>query len=336
MPVQMNHIDRVKAALKGAPVDRPPASMWRHFYNLETSTDGTVKSLVDFQRRYDWDYMKVNVRAQYHAEDWGATYVYPGGPYDSPHADKLPVKKAADWARLKPLDPTKGALGAHLEVLRRINAEFKGQVPLLMTVFGPLGVASKLVESDDVLSQHMKEDPKSVKSGLEAITQTFAAYVPKCLEAGASGLFFATTGWGTYDRINDLQFDEFSRPYDLRVLAAARPGWFNVLHVCKSHNMLRRLADYPVQAFNWDSLDPTNPTLRDGLSITTRAVIGGIPQKGTEKLTPQDAKRFVDEAMTQTGGRRFLLGTGCTFSPRTPDAVVAAFKQAVDALSAKA
>lgn len=33
MPHNMTHWERVRAALEGAPVDRPPMSMWRHFYH---------------------------------------------------------------------------------------------------------------------------------------------------------------------------------------------------------------------------------------------------------------------------------------------------------------
>ena len=66
-----------------------------------------------------------------------------------------------------------------------------------------------------------------------------------------SGLFYATTHWGNYDRLNDAQFERFSRPFDLRLLKLAQSCPFNVLHVCKSNNMLEKLSDYPVHAFNW-------------------------------------------------------------------------------------
>ena len=73
MTESMNHRERVLACLAGGDVDRPPVSMWRHFYAEETAPDTLAEAMLGFQRDYDWDFMKVNPRASYHAEDWGLT-----------------------------------------------------------------------------------------------------------------------------------------------------------------------------------------------------------------------------------------------------------------------
>ena len=72
MADQMTHWERVRGALQGQALDRPPLSMWRHFYRQETSAQGLADAMLGFQRRFDWDFMKVNPRASYHAEDWGS------------------------------------------------------------------------------------------------------------------------------------------------------------------------------------------------------------------------------------------------------------------------
>ena len=89
--------ERVKAALAGEPVDRPPVSMWRHFYDLETTAEDLAEAMLGFQRQCDWDFMKVNPRAQYHVEDWGATFRYTGDPYTGPTATHVPVASPGDW-----------------------------------------------------------------------------------------------------------------------------------------------------------------------------------------------------------------------------------------------
>ena len=60
-------------------MDRPPVSMWRHFYAEETAADTLAEAMLGFQREYDWDFMKVNPRASYHAEDWGLEMRTGGG-----------------------------------------------------------------------------------------------------------------------------------------------------------------------------------------------------------------------------------------------------------------
>ena len=62
----MNHRERVIACLAGEEIDRPPASMWRHFYEAETAAETLAMEMIEFQRQFDWDFMKVNPRASYH------------------------------------------------------------------------------------------------------------------------------------------------------------------------------------------------------------------------------------------------------------------------------
>ena len=51
---------RIEATLQGEVVDRPAVSFWRHFYKEETSAKGLADAMLGFQKKYDWDFMKVN------------------------------------------------------------------------------------------------------------------------------------------------------------------------------------------------------------------------------------------------------------------------------------
>ena len=321
--------ERVAAVLKREPADRVPASTWRHFYDQEMTVQGEIDSLLAFQGRYHWDYVKINLRAHYHCEDWGVTYRYTGDPHTGPTLEHTPIRTAADWDNLDILDPATGNLGAHLRVVSTLRHALGPDLPLIMTVFTPLGIAARMVHSEDVMKRHLVEDPRAVHAALEAITETFSRYAAFCIEAGADGLFFATLGFGTYDRMSDEEYAEFGRPYDLEVLAKAQDAWLNVLHVCRGNNMLHALADYPVHAFNWDALDPTNPSLQEGLRLTHKAVIGGIPQTRIANMTPQEVKTTVRDALDQTRGERFMIGSGCTMPTHTPDENLMAIKEAL-------
>ena len=80
----MNKIERVDAALKGAAVDRVPVSFWGHSYLKEWSAEELAEATLENYRRYDWDYMKVNPRASYHVEDWGAKLERSNDPNHGP------------------------------------------------------------------------------------------------------------------------------------------------------------------------------------------------------------------------------------------------------------
>ncbi|MBI4198569.1 MAG: uroporphyrinogen decarboxylase [Chloroflexi bacterium] len=322
--------DRVQAVLTGETADRVPVTMWRHFYDQETTAEGLADSMLWFQREYDWDFMKVNPRAQYHVEDWGAGFHYAGDPYSGPTMVKAPIKSPQDWAKIQSLDPHKGVLGEHLRALRRIRQGLKGQVPFVMTVFNPVSIAGRMVEPETVLAQHLREHPEKVTPALEAITETFRAFVTECLNVGVDGIFFATTAWASHDLLTEQEYAQFGRPYDLQVLEAARGARFCILHVCRSNNMLRLLSNYPVHALNWDDRDPTNPTLKEARGFTSKAFIGGVDRQVlTRSGSPEAAAQQSRDALAQTGSLGIMVGPTCSISPRSPEASLRAVKGAV-------
>ena len=311
--------ERVEMTLVGEPVDRPPISIWRHFYEHEATGEGLAQAMLGFQRQYDWDFMKVNPRAQYHVEDWGATFRYTGHPYTGPTTTHVPIAAVGDWQKLSLLDPHRGTLAEHLTALRIIKKGLHGEVPFVMTVFNPISIAGRLVESEEVLLQHLREHPQEIHTALEVITESYLNFVTECLNEGADGIFFATTSWASHDRLTGDEYYEFGRPYDLRVLEAAREAKFNILHVCRSHNMLQALADYPVHLLNWDATDSTNPSLEAAIQLTPLPLLGGISPETLLNGRPEAVAQEVYDAIAQTGGRALMLGPGCSISPRCPE-----------------
>ena len=89
MANQMTHWERVRAALRGDDVDQPPISVWRHFYQRENSVEGLAEAMLGFQKQNDWDFMKVNPRANYHAEDWGLKQHLSGSDIVEPGGGRL-------------------------------------------------------------------------------------------------------------------------------------------------------------------------------------------------------------------------------------------------------
>lgn len=328
----MSKKERIDAILVGEPVDRIPVSFWRHFYEWEDTPRGLADAMLLFQENYDWDFMKVNPRASYHHEDWGTSYKFFKDGKTKPERMEYPVKKLTDLGKIKPLDPLKSkVLKDHIDALHYINKGLSGKMYFLMTVFTPLSIVADLAENKEIFKEYMLEDPSLVKNAIEAVTLTFEKFIEEILNVGISGLFYATTHWGTYDRLTDEEFNEFSRPYDMRILKLVRDCPFNILHVCKSRNMLERLADYPVHAFNWDSTDPSNKSLWEGKEILKKTVIGGIDHVRTlPKGTPDDCVKQAEIAMEKLGTTGWILSGGCTFEPGVPSSNLKALREWVD------
>ena len=319
MAAAMSKPERVLAAVRGQELDCVPVSAWWHDFPREWSAKGLAEATLEAYRRYDWDFVKVNPRACYYAEDWGAQYVQSAEPYQQPKLIAPAVGSPDDLRRIAPLDVTQGAYGEQLAALSLIASGLGGEAPFLQTVFSPLAAMSRLTGSTKYVQKLMREAPEALLPALDAVAETLAAYSAACLQRGAAGVFFATVEWGSRDNISPDDYDRFARPFDLRVLAAVQDAPFNVLHVCRDNNLLEHLLDYPVGVFQWGSRSPTNPSLAQIAAKTERALMGGIDHQQTIlKGAPADIAAEAEEALDATDGRRLLLAPECSINPQTP------------------
>ncbi|MBV9228383.1 MAG: uroporphyrinogen decarboxylase, partial [Chloroflexi bacterium] len=244
----MNKKERVDAALRGDQVDRVPASMWGHDFEREWSAQSLTEATVENFTRYDWDYVKVNPRASYHVEDWGAAYQPSGEKYKRPVFIDGPIKGASDWKRIRPLEPDRGVLVEQLRALQLLDHAIGYDAYFVQTIFCPLGVAKYLVGNKDEPVLHtIREDRSAMHAALRVITETFINYAIASLEQGASGIFYATNGWAVEGKLTEDQYREFGEQYDLEFLDAIKSrSKFNILHNCGSHIYFDLLAAYPV------------------------------------------------------------------------------------------
>jgi uroporphyrinogen decarboxylase len=329
----MSHKERIDAIVTGNPVDRPGVSMWGHFFDRETSAEGLAEAMLDFQREYDWDFVKMNPRASYHGETWGCSYVYPPSADSGPKRVAPLVKNTPDWAKIERRPIESEPLAEQIRALRLIKNNVNSNTYVIETLFNPISVLARIAESDDLVLNDLRQNFDAVQPAMEAVTETFEDFVEACMAAGADGLFFSTTSWASYDRLTADEYRRFARPYDLRVLKAAHGAPFNVMHICGSNNMLFELADYPVAAFNWASTDSRNPSLGEAARRLARPPIGGISHAGVLVTgTPEQVSVEAQEAGRQVGTKRWILGPGCTASMTAPRANFKAVREAVELL----
>ena len=327
MPAVMTKNERVSAALRGDEVDRVPVSAWWHDFPREWSAEDLAETTLEAFRQYDWDFIKVNPRACYYAEDWGARF----GRNDDRQPDLIEpgISSPEHLAKMKRLDITKGAYGEQLESLRLIRDGLGGDAPFIQTVFSPLAVISRTTGSTKYAQRLMREHSDKLLVALEVVTETLLDYSKACVDAGAAGIFFATVEWGSADLISARDYDRFARPFDLRVLEAVEGAPFNVFHVCRDNNHLARLLDYPVAAFHWAAHSPKNPSLAEIAGKTGAAVMGGVSHETTiASGSPADVVKEAERAIIDTGAKRFLLAPGCSIEPTTPETNLRALVQA--------
>jgi uroporphyrinogen decarboxylase len=227
-------------------------------------------------------------------------------------------------------------------VLRRLKSRLGG-APFVQTVFSPASVLGFVVGRPAATTQlgvaenHaqtllslIRTQPKVAHQALETITQGLEKLAAASVEAGADGLFFAITKLAREGKLTVAEFEEFGKPYDLRVLKAAAKASFNILHLCGAKVHWKAAVDYPVHALNWASVGQGNPSLAEALKSTDKALIGGVDETELiQRGTPAEVTAAAHSALKR-GGSRFLLAPGCCVEPDAPPANLKALRHAVE------
>lgn len=327
----MNKRERLEATIHGAPVDRIAVSLWRHWPGDDYRPEDLAAATVAFQRQYDFDFIKVTPASSFCIEDWGAQTRWVGNEEGTRDYIAYSIAQPEDWAKLKLLDPRRGALGRQIHCLELIHEAVGDEVPFIQTIFSPLAQAKNLV-GEEALIVHLRRYPDALHTGLETITQTTIRFIEAIKPTGIAGIFYAIQH-ASYSLLSEAEYNLFGAPYDLRILAAASDLWFNVLHLHGTDVMFDLVSDYPVHVINWHDRE-TPPSLREGQARFPGAVLGGLRQVDTlVRGTPAQIQAEAAEAIAQTGGRRFILGTGCVTPIITPTSNIRAAREVVDRIS---
>lgn len=320
---------RLEAACAGLPVDRPPVALWRHWPVDDQFGPELARATLDFQRTYDFDFIKVTPNSNFCIEGCGATSSWQGNEEGTRAWGPRCIQGPEDWAALRPLEPRAGLLGEVLEANRLIGAAVRGEVPFIQTIFNPLAQAKNL--AGPRLAADLRQHPGAVLAGLRAITETALRFIAELASTGAAGIFLAVQH-ASYDLLSAVEYRTFGVPFDLEILAAARDAgmWFNLVHLHGRNVMFDLPANYPAQAVNWHDME-TPPTLGEALEQTQMALCGGLRQWQTMvRGTPDDVRREAAAALEMTGGRRFILGTGCVTPIIAPTCNLLAARRAVE------
>lgn len=324
---KMTKRERLEATIRGEATDRPPVALWRHFPGGDQDPAELAASTVAFQRQYDFDFIKVTPASSFCARDWGVEDVWIGNEEGTREYTQQPIRTAEDWLALRPLDPEQGTLGGQLRCLELIHEAVGDEIPFIQTIFNPLSQAKNLAGKQNLVA-HLREFPEAVLAGLEVITLTTERFIAAARQRGISGTFLAVQH-ASYQLLTEAEYGKFGVPLDQRLLAAVDGLWLNVLHLHGDRVMFDLLADYPVQVINWHDRE-TPPTLGEGQKRVKGAVLGGLRQWETMmRGSPADVRREAQDALEQTGGQRFILGTGCVTPITAPWANIRAARQAV-------
>ena len=287
----MTKIERVRAALAGTEVDRPPFSVWYHFGLQHAPAERTAQIHVEFFEAYNLDWLKVM-----------NDYSYP-----MPRGIET-LSDARDLKRVIAFDVRQGSFGEQLETIRLIGQSLRGKALVVDTVFNAWNTLKRNVLKE-AMGPLMEEHPAELEAALAVVNDNLIRYAIASLNGGASGIFFSVPA--TPESLTSEQYERFMRPFDLAFLEAIHPfGEFHVLHAHGKELYLDRLQEYPVHAISWADRE-AGPPLSLMRRITPRALMGGIDHGSFPYTSAAKIREQIRTAIAEAGPRKLFIAPGC-------------------------
>ncbi len=287
----MTKVERVRAALAGTDVDRPPFTVWYHFGLQHAPAERTAQVHVEFFEAYNLDWLKVM-----------NDYSYP-----MPRGIET-LSDARDLKRIIAFDVRQGSLGEQLETIRLIGQSLRGKALVVDTVFNAWNTLKRNVLKE-AMGPLMEEHPAELEAALAVVNDNLIRYAIASLHGGASGIFFSVPA--TPESLTGEQYERFMRPFDLAFLEAIRPfGEFHVLHAHGKELYLDRLQEYPVHAISWADRE-AGPPLALMRRITPRALMGGIDHGSFPYTSAAKIREQIRTAIAEAGPRKLFIAPGC-------------------------
>lgn len=314
--------------LTNGPLDRPPVALWRHFPVDDQVAESLAIATINFQKTFDFDFIKVTPASSFCIKDWGIQDDWRGATEGTRDYTKRVIQNPEDWEKLSVLDPNHGQLAEQLKCLRLISREFGSEVPVIQTIFNPLSQAKNLVGKDALLV-HIRQYPDAVHAGLNIIAESTHRFIEHAKDSGIAGIFFAVQH-AQFGLMSSDEYTHFGRYYDLQILNSASDLWLNILHLHGENIMFDQLMDYPVEILNWHDRD-TYPSLHVGKQHSDRVVCGGLQRESIMVLgTPESVEVEARDAVQSTEGKGFILGTGCVVPIIAPYGNIMAARKSVE------
>ncbi len=306
----MDKRERLEKTIAGEPTDRVPVALWRHWPGDDQRAADLARSTVDFQKTYDWDFVKVTPASSFCVSDYGVQDQWEGSLEGTRVYTRRIIERSLDWTSIRPLDPLRGALGRQQDALRLICDELGESVPVIQTIFSPLDQA-KYLAGDETLIRHMRTQPDRVHSGLSILTDSTLRFIESLRRLPLAGIFFAVQH-ASYASLSEDEYKTFGLPYDRKIMESLPSKWWlNVLHLHGDLPMFKFAHELRAQVVNWHD-QKSEPTLAQGKTLVDGAVCGGLAQwEHVHQGTPTTVREAARSAIHETNSRRFILSTGC-------------------------
>lgn len=328
----MNSFERVVAAMNHQPVDRVPVypilcGATRRLTGASYpvwSQDSAVcaEAFLKSTEEFDLDCIVTLIDLSVECDAWGQKIIYPENEAAHPDYSQAVVSCIEDYAKIKKVDYRNSKrMMMHIDVIRRLAAAKKGQLPIIAFVFGPLGTLSML-RSQQEMYMDLYDDIDAVKAATNEITETLIEYVGALCDAGADAIMFDTLFASGSIMSKKMWVETEAEPMRRLADEVRAHGALPMVHNCGQ----KIYFDAQIEAMHPAAISFLYPpddcdsfadckrkygdkTMLVGCVTPANAVIG------TDEEWDRQCREQID-AMAAGGG--FMLATGCEYPANAP------------------
>lgn len=230
---------------------------------------------------------------------------------ESSTVESHPIKKPADLATLKVLDPLEDCrVKVFLEVTQRMHENFKTINGAYVS--GPFSLAALLMGATET-AMKVIDDAKFVHEVVEFSTAVITAYAKALVDRGADGICLLEP---TGVILSPAHFKKFSGDYVKKIVSEIDvPA---VLHICGNTNhLLKEMVATGVDGLSLDSVLDL-PTAASTVPPDV-VLIGNLnPVELTRWSEEEVARETLGLLEKMKGFENFILSSGCDLPPETP------------------
>jgi len=274
--------------------DYVPAGFFIHFDKNSRIGEAAINKHLEFFNKTDMDIVKIQ--------------------YESSFPVLSEIKEPADWKKM-PLYG-KEFYAEQLEVVKGLVEKMRDDAIVIVTLYSPFMCAGHTT-SDDIITEHLKQDPESVKVGMEIITESLTYFARECLKLGVDGFYLCTQGAESHRFEDPKIFEKYIKHYDLALFNEIHDYCnFNILHICDHHgdyDNLETFKDYPGHVVNCSQKIGKEIVPTEKLYETfNRPYMGGLNKRG---IIVDGTKDQIEAKVKETlanAPKKFMLGASCT------------------------
>lgn len=334
----MTGTEKIQAMLQKKQVDMIGACGWVHTPEVDRRpVNEFVQKVIKMTDEHRWDFVKLMSNGWYTQEAYGEKlrFYEENIPLEYQKTKRLAdieevlIKDEVALETLPVLDTVANpVIRYNAEVVRQLAEHYRGDKPVLATVFTPSTLLPDLCGGNDRFVEYIRQCPEKVHKALDALLESDKRIADAFIDAGADGLFISTKNTSP-EMLPPEYFEEFSQSYDEKLLAHIKGRtWFNILHVHGQHNLyMETYTQYDVQAINWENVPhgltgKGVTTVADLRAMTDKILIGGTDQfydfYGTQEEVKERFRMRLTTAVREAGDNRFIFAPGCSLPLDVP------------------